>query len=47
VASFAPEKKDQASDAANSGIPDVIKEATATKIFLPNPNAPGRRGGNL
>jgi len=27
------------SDAANSGILDVIKEATATKIFLPNPNA--------
>jgi type IV secretion system protein VirB4 len=27
------------SDAANSGIVDVIKEATATKIFLPNPTA--------
>jgi type IV secretion system protein VirB4 len=27
------------SDAANSGILDVIKEATASKIFLPNPNA--------
>jgi type IV secretion system protein VirB4 len=27
------------SDAANSEILDVIKEATATKIFLPNPNA--------
>ena len=27
------------SDAANSGILDVIIEATATKIFLPNPNA--------
>jgi hypothetical protein len=27
------------SDTANSGILDVIKEATASKIFLPNPNA--------
>lgn len=29
------------SDAANSGILDVIRESTASKIFLPNPHARG------
>jgi len=29
------------SDAVNSGILDVIRESTATKIFLPNPHARG------
>ena len=29
------------SDAANSGILDVIRESTASKIFLPNPHAKG------
>ena len=29
------------SDAVNSGILDVIRESTATKIFLPNPHAKG------
>jgi type IV secretion system protein VirB4 len=29
------------SDAVNSGILDVIRESTASKIFLPNPHAKG------
>jgi type IV secretion/conjugal transfer VirB4 family ATPase len=35
------------SDAINSGILDIIKDSTATKIFLPNPNAKDEDGGAL
>jgi type IV secretion system protein TrbE len=35
------------SDAANSGIIDIIKDSTSTKIFLPNPNARDQDGGAL
>jgi type IV secretory pathway VirB4 component len=35
------------SDAVNSGIVDLIKDSTATKIFLPNPNARDVDGGAL
>ena len=35
------------SDAANSGIVDVLKDSTATKIFLPNANARDQDGGAL
>ena len=31
----------------NSGIMDVIVESTATKIFLPNPNARDEQGGKM
>jgi type IV secretion/conjugal transfer VirB4 family ATPase len=33
------------SDAVNSGILDIIKDSTATKIFLPNPNARDQDSG--
>jgi type IV secretion system protein VirB4 len=35
------------SDAANSGILDVINESTATKIFLPNPYSRGEDASAL
>ena len=35
------------SDAVNSGIMDVLVESTATKIFLPNPNARDEQGGKM
>jgi len=35
------------SDAINSGILDIIKDSTATKIFLPNPNAKDEDGRAL
>src|SRR5258705_6539299 len=35
------------SDAINCGILDIIKDSTATKIFLPNPNAKDEDGGAL
>jgi type IV secretion system protein TrbE len=35
------------SEAVNSGIVDIIKDSTATKIFLPNPNAADEDSGAL
>jgi type IV secretion system protein VirB4 len=35
------------SDAINSGLLDIIKDSTASKIFLPNPNAEDQDGGAL
>jgi type IV secretion/conjugal transfer VirB4 family ATPase len=35
------------SDAINSGILDIVKDSTATKIFLPNPSARDVDGGAL
>ena len=35
------------SDATNSGIVDILKDSTATKIFLPNPNAHDADSGAL
>jgi type IV secretion system protein TrbE len=35
------------SEAVNSGIVDIIKDSTATKIFLPNPNAHDADSGAL
>jgi type IV secretion/conjugal transfer VirB4 family ATPase len=35
------------SDAFNSGIVDILKDSTATKIYLPNPNARDEDGGKL
>lgn len=35
------------SDAVNSDIVDILKDSTATKIFLPNPNARDQDGGAL
>jgi type IV secretion system protein TrbE len=35
------------SEAVNSGLPDIIKDSTATKIFLPNPNARDPDSGAL
>ena len=35
------------SDAVNSGVLDIIKDSTASKILLPNPNAKDEDGGAL
>ena len=35
------------SDTINSGIIDLIKDSTATKLYLPNPNAVDEDGGQL